>query len=173
VALAATAAAGVFAMIAVTVRVDRYQHSYPVVAAILARSDAPRIRTLGREEPSWVFYTGQTLVPCRGTADAAAFLASGRDAFVITSDDKYGPLEKVLPPGIGIVCDTRYFPKRSRLLVIGHQDGERGTDWRHGRPAGFCKDGAIRNTRAARWLGATTARGPDRSRARPSAAGTE
>jgi 4-amino-4-deoxy-L-arabinose transferase-like glycosyltransferase len=105
----------------VLVRVDRYQHSHTVFDAIRARSDAPRIATFNRLEPSWVFYAGYPLTNYKSTTDAGAFLASGADAFVITSEEKLAEIRPGLPPGVGVVARVPYFGRRGKLLVIGHE----------------------------------------------------
>jgi hypothetical protein len=104
----------------VLVRVDRYQHSHTVFDAIHARSGAPRIATFNRLEPSWVFYAGYPLTNYKSTADAGAFLASGADAFIITSEEKLAQIRLGLPPGVGVVARVPYFGRRGKLLVIGH-----------------------------------------------------
>jgi 4-amino-4-deoxy-L-arabinose transferase-like glycosyltransferase len=105
----------------IMVRADRFQHSRAVLAAIHAHSDAPRIACFNRLEPSWVFYAGRPLTNYKSSADASAFLASGPDAFVITSDDKLGQIQPALPPGVGVVERVHYFGRKGmQLLVIGH-----------------------------------------------------
>ena len=105
----------------VVVRADRFQHSRGVLAAIRARSDTPRIACFNRLEPSWVFYAGRPLTNYKSTADASAFLASGPDAFVITSDEKLEQIRPALPPGVGVVERVPYFGRQGKeLLVIGH-----------------------------------------------------
>jgi 4-amino-4-deoxy-L-arabinose transferase-like glycosyltransferase len=104
------------------VRVDlRIQHSGPVLEAITARSAAPRIATFNRLEPTWVFYSGTTLPEFKATSDAIGFLASGPDAFIITSGDHLSGLRSALPPGVGVVAEVPYFGRTEPIYVIGHQ----------------------------------------------------
>jgi 4-amino-4-deoxy-L-arabinose transferase-like glycosyltransferase len=104
-------------------RIDRYQHSRGVLAAIEARSDAPRIASFNRLEPSWVFYSGQTIKDYKSTTDAVAFLSSSPDAFIITSDEKLRYIEPALPSGISVIGRVPYFGRKGELLVIGRQQG--------------------------------------------------
>ena len=117
--MAVVLATSVFAVL--LARVDHYQHSHTVFDAIHARSDAPRIATFNRLEPSWVFYAGYPLTNYKSTADAGAFLASSPDAFVITSEEKLPDIRPGLPPGVGVVARVPYFGRRGKLLVIGHE----------------------------------------------------
>jgi 4-amino-4-deoxy-L-arabinose transferase-like glycosyltransferase len=119
----ATAVAMTVAFFAIAVvRVDyRVQHSTPVLEAIHARSESPRIATFNRLEPSWVFYSGQTLEEFRAARDAVAFLSSSPDAFIITSGDKLPGIRPSLPSGIGVVAEVPYFGRKEPLCVIGHQ----------------------------------------------------
>ena len=124
-AFAVGAVALVVAVFAVAVvRVDRYQHSRGVMAAIDQRSDAPRIASFNRLEPSWVYYSGQTIKDYKSTADAAKFLASGPDAFIITSEEKLPQIAPGFPPGVGVVQRVPYFGRKGELLVIGHERGD-------------------------------------------------
>jgi len=127
------AAARVFSLMAVAivtavfavvmVRVDKYQHSHGVMRAIHARSDHPQIASFNRLEPSWVFYSGQTVEDYKSSADAARFLASSPDAFIITSEEKLPQLKPALPDGVGVVAKVPYFGRKGQLLVIGRENG--------------------------------------------------
>ena len=128
----AVAMTAVFFAVAV-VQVDRrVQHSRPVLDAIHARSESPRIATFNRLEPSWVFYSGQTLPEFRAPRDAVAFLSSSPDAFIITSGDKLPGIRPSLPPGIGVVAQVPYFGRKQPIYVIGHEMTTRGTVARKG-----------------------------------------
>jgi hypothetical protein len=92
-----------------------------VLGAIHARSDAPRIATFNRLEPSWVFYSGRTLEDYKSARDAATFLASGPDAFIITSGDRLPWLRPSLPEDVDVVAQVPYFGRSEPIYVIGHR----------------------------------------------------
>ena len=121
------AVTAVLMMIAVwavaVVRVDRrVQHSRPILEAINSRSRSPRIATYNRLEPSWVFYSGQTMKDYRSATHAAEFLAASPNAFVITSGEKLASLRPALPPGVDVVAETPYFGRKHSLYVIGRKE---------------------------------------------------
>jgi 4-amino-4-deoxy-L-arabinose transferase-like glycosyltransferase len=105
-----------------TARADRHQHSDVVLHAIRERSDRPEIATLGRQEPSWIFYAGQPIGSIDAQALAAGedgFFAPGRDAFVITSRDVLDEQKVDLPEGVQVLAEVPYFLRSDRLVLLG------------------------------------------------------
>jgi hypothetical protein len=115
-----TAVAGVVLVFGgLVARLDRYQHSRAILAAVRSRSDKPYLATYAKLEPSWVFYSGQTLTEYKDPRPAAELLKTNPNAFVITSDDKFRELKPALPDGTGVVATVPYFGGKGTLLVVG------------------------------------------------------
>ena len=105
-----------------TARADRHQHSDVLLSAIRERSRRPEIATLGRLEPSWVFYAGQPLRAVEADEIAGGehgFFAPGRERFVITTREVLEGLDLELPQDVGVLAEAPYFLKRERLVVLG------------------------------------------------------
>jgi 4-amino-4-deoxy-L-arabinose transferase-like glycosyltransferase len=137
------AAAGTFSLTAVSFatllfaigadRIDRHQTNHVLWQAIYARSANPQVAAYKVLEPSWVFYGGRTVHeftapdPSSGNLpaqQAAQFLTSDPNAFLITTGQKAVELSSLLPPGIGIVESTPYFLKKGQtLVVLGRSQG--------------------------------------------------
>jgi 4-amino-4-deoxy-L-arabinose transferase-like glycosyltransferase len=108
-----------------TARADRHQHSDVVLSAIRQRSDNPEIATLGRLEPSWVFYAGQQIgaVEREDLPDAPrGYFAPGKERFVITTREVLEAMEIQLPEDVQILAEAPYFLKPERLIVLGRSD---------------------------------------------------
>jgi len=120
-ALAVTSALFVTAMIGlVPVRVDRHQKSDVLLDAIAARSSDPCIASLGRLEPSWVFYARHhiTQLPRQDAQAAASFLTNHQDAFLITTETWYERIREGLPGHIGVVAKAPAFLDDEQLVLI-------------------------------------------------------
>jgi 4-amino-4-deoxy-L-arabinose transferase-like glycosyltransferase len=141
------AASGSFALTAVsfvallfaigTQRIDRHQTNHRLWQAIYSHSAHPEIGSYKVLEPSWVFYGGLPIheftgsPPNRGShaADEAAdFLVSNRQGFLITTAKKSAEILSKTPPEIGILESTPYFLKPGEeLVVLGHLPLRAGT----------------------------------------------
>jgi 4-amino-4-deoxy-L-arabinose transferase-like glycosyltransferase len=109
-----------------TVRADRHQHSDVVLRAIRERSDRPEIASLGRQEPSWIFYAGQpirSIEPQELAASEHGVFAPGRDAFVITTRDALEEQKVELPDGVQVLAEVPYFLKSDQLVLLGRSGG--------------------------------------------------
>lgn len=103
-------------------RVSNYQQSDQLFTAIEQQSQHPNIASYGCLEPSWVFYSGRTIQPCRKGPDAVAdFLNKDKNHFVITTKRRATTLMPNLSDHIRVLADVPYFLKKDRLLVLGHQ----------------------------------------------------
>jgi 4-amino-4-deoxy-L-arabinose transferase-like glycosyltransferase len=131
------AAAGSFAIASVafvallfavgTERIDRYQTNHRLWQAIYSHSAHPEIASYKVLEPSWVFYGG---LPIReftagahqggphAAGEAARFLVTSRNGFLITTAKKSAEILARTPPEIGVVESTPYFLKPGEDLVV-------------------------------------------------------
>lgn len=126
-ATALLATAAVFALAAhafVAPAVDRFQQSDRLLAAIDRHSDAPRVGSFGRLEPSWVFYLGDPIreIPKEQLADAEAFLEGDPEAFLITTLERYEQLRPLLASDIALLETIPYFARDGQLVVLGRKD---------------------------------------------------
>jgi 4-amino-4-deoxy-L-arabinose transferase-like glycosyltransferase len=141
------AAAGVLALTAVsfaallfavaTDRIDRHQHNHVLLKAIYARSGQPRLAAYKVLEPTWIFYGGQPIheftagpahVSSHPAQEAATFLATDSNAFLITTEQKAAELTSLLPPEIEILERVPYFLKRNQnLVLLGHRSPQDAT----------------------------------------------
>jgi 4-amino-4-deoxy-L-arabinose transferase-like glycosyltransferase len=114
-------------------RVDRYQSTPVLLKAIHARSANPQVASYKVLEPSWVFYGGRPVHEFAGAqvvggnavaTQAAHFLATTPEGFLITTEPKSRELSALLPPNIGVIAEQPYFLRKGqRLVVLGHLAG--------------------------------------------------
>jgi 4-amino-4-deoxy-L-arabinose transferase-like glycosyltransferase len=104
-----------------TARADRHQHSDVVLDAIRKHGGQPEIATLGRLEPSWVFYAGQQIGAAtrEDLADPSGYFVQGRDRFVITTREVLDAMTIELPEDVQILAEAPYFLKPEHLVVVG------------------------------------------------------
>jgi 4-amino-4-deoxy-L-arabinose transferase-like glycosyltransferase len=117
----------------VPVRVDRHQQSHLLGKVIAANSPQPRIASFGCMEPSWVYYAGRPIreIPRGRPAEARAFLAHSRNAFLITTDDRHRSLEPKLPHDVTVLVTVPFFLEKGNLVVLGRP---RGVETMAGQP---------------------------------------
>lgn len=123
-ALAVTSALFVTALIGlVPVRVDRHQKSHVLLDAIAARSNDPCIASLGRLEPSWVFYARHpiTQLPRQDAEAAASFLTENDDAFLITTQTWYQRIREGLPDHVRVVAKAQAFLADDQLVLVARE----------------------------------------------------
>lgn len=121
-ALAIAAVMWVLAIFAVGAQVvDRHQQSDKLLQAIRSSNAAPRVASFGALEPSWVYYLGSPIreISKNRDAEAIAFLASGSDAFVITTSDRYQRLRPELSQDVQTLASVPYFGRTDTLVVLG------------------------------------------------------
>lgn len=109
------------------VRVSRHQPIQKVLACIEDSSDHAKLASFLAREPSWIFYSGQSIpaVGHRRPDDAGRFL-SDPDAFVLTNDRGLAKLRPHLPPDVEVIARERFFLKKYDLVVLGRtRDGVR------------------------------------------------
>lgn len=122
----------------VPVRVSRHQTIGVLLGTIAERSTRPQIASVGCHEPSWVFYAGRPIrsLEAARPSEIRAFLADNRDAFLITTEERYEALEPDLPGNTAVLARSKYFLKDETLVVVGSGGGTTQLATRPGaRPA--------------------------------------
>jgi 4-amino-4-deoxy-L-arabinose transferase-like glycosyltransferase len=112
------------------VRADRHQHSDVLLKAIAARSRDPEIATLGRLEPSWVFYAHRPLraiTPQQLHDQPDGVFAAGREAFVITTRRQLQKLKTPLPDDVHVIAEAPLFLRKEQLVVLAREPGQHAT----------------------------------------------
>jgi 4-amino-4-deoxy-L-arabinose transferase-like glycosyltransferase len=115
-------------------RVDGHQQSGVLLQAIHSSAVDPRIASYEILEPSWVFYSGQSIaaLPRRPSGPGAVaspaeqvvqFLQAEPEGFVITRLEQARALEAVLPPGVVVLAEADRFLSTQRLVVLGRPAG--------------------------------------------------
>jgi 4-amino-4-deoxy-L-arabinose transferase-like glycosyltransferase len=126
-------------------RVDGHQQSGILLQAIRSSAVDPRIASYQILEPSWVFYSGQSITvlprPPSGagaiaspTGQVVQFLQTEPEGFVITRLEHARALEPVLPPGVVVLAEADRFLSTQRLVVLGRparRDDDRRPPGRH------------------------------------------
>lgn len=130
----ATASLGVFAggaaamMLAIFAfgleRIDRWQTSDQLLAAVFSRTAKPTIASYGVLEPSWVVYGRQPILELPHKADASTkvakksgpeqireYLLEHFDGYVITTRSRLAELQPILPPGVEVLVERPQFMK--------------------------------------------------------------
>jgi len=101
-------------------RISRHQPITRVLQKIEASSANPTLACHMSREPSWIFYSGQTIqvIGNRRPAEVARFLQTP-DAFVLTNDRALPRLEPLLPPDVQPIAREPFFLKKYDLVVLG------------------------------------------------------
>jgi hypothetical protein len=111
-------------------RADRHQSTPHLLSAIHSHSSRPQIASYKILEPSWVFYGGRTIHEFNGDTaaesriaaeQAAGFLRSSPDCYLITTERHAGDLLPRLSSETGVLARTPYFLKRDTLVLLGRQ----------------------------------------------------
>lgn len=139
-ALAATALAVCAAVLMTTafgvasVRVSRHQRINQLLAAIRQSSEHPKLAGHAAHEPTWVFYSGQTIpVIGHGDIEEVGDFLCDPDAFVLTTDRALDRLQPHLPADVEPIARERFFLKKYDLVVLGRtRDGVRTARQRSG-----------------------------------------
>jgi len=122
-------------------RVGQYQQIDQLLAASRLRTDQPRLACYGCLEPSWVFYSGQSIHEFGSDGDAAReFLRDHPANLVITTDRHLAQLQRQGFDEVQILGEVPYFLKKDRLILIGRSNeavaampanfDSRQADWR-------------------------------------------
>jgi 4-amino-4-deoxy-L-arabinose transferase-like glycosyltransferase len=123
IGLAITAAAFCAALFAgVAVQIDRHQPS-PLVAEVIHKhaQHPPHVAQYGYFRPSLVYYTGTRVDSCKSPEQAAEFLKSSPDAFLVTTEEHYQKLFAKLPVEAVVLDRYPEFPRKGTVLVLGHK----------------------------------------------------
>jgi 4-amino-4-deoxy-L-arabinose transferase-like glycosyltransferase len=116
--------AAVFALAAV--RVDRHQHSKPLVAAI--RQDCPathQIAAYGLFQASMVYYAGGP-VPClQDASQLRRYLDESARPYILTTDGCQAEIEKELPGVLRVVARRPRFLARGEVVVLSPSQKDR------------------------------------------------
>jgi 4-amino-4-deoxy-L-arabinose transferase-like glycosyltransferase len=118
-------------------RVDGHQQSGVLLQAIHSSAVDPRIASYEILEPSWVFYSGQSITALPRTPSGAGavaspaeqvvqFLQTEPEGFVIMRLEQARALEAVLPPGVVVLAEADRFLSTQRLVVLGRPAGPAG-----------------------------------------------
>ncbi len=115
--MAVVLAAGVFGMAAV--QVSQSQSSPLFAETVRSDSTAPSVGTLDAFQPSLVFYTGQTVADLPDPKQAAAYLQSNPQAFLVTREEHWPALERLLDREFTVLERRPLFLREVNLLLIG------------------------------------------------------
>jgi 4-amino-4-deoxy-L-arabinose transferase-like glycosyltransferase len=123
IGLAMTAAAFCVALLAgVAVQIDRHQPS-PEVAKIIRQNSRhePVVAQYGYFRPSLVYYTDKRVEACKNPEQAAEFLKSSPDAFLVTTQHRYAQLFGKLPAETTVLERCEEFPAKGTVVVVGRK----------------------------------------------------
>lgn len=106
-------------------RIDRWQTSDQLLAAVFSRTAKPTIASYGVLEPSWVVYGRQPILelPLKtdkktpattlktGPEQIREYLFEHYDGYVITTRSRLPELQPILPPGVEVLVEKPQFMK--------------------------------------------------------------
>jgi 4-amino-4-deoxy-L-arabinose transferase-like glycosyltransferase len=104
------------------VQVDHHQNSAVLGDAIRAHSGpgAPEVKAYGYYRPSLTFYARQSIERCKTPEQVREFFHEhARNAFLITSDERYPQIATVLPPDVAVLQRCPKFLKSGEVLLLG------------------------------------------------------
>ena len=103
-------------------RVSRYQRIQQLLSGLDHRVDQPELAAIGRLEPSWVFYWGETIQnftsDARGIEAAAVFASERPSRVVLTTASNLNSLERAYRGKIDIVDRIPIFLDDEELLAV-------------------------------------------------------
>lgn len=104
-------------------RVDTFQTSETLAGRVHAQSPgSSRVATLDCFQPSLVYYLRHVVTDLATAEQAAAFLKSSPDAYLVTRGEQLDKLRPLLPPGIGVIERRRMFLRtKPEVVLVGRQ----------------------------------------------------
>ncbi len=107
----------------VAVRASRHQNSASLID--MARKSSPggniELATFAHAESSVVFYSGEHVSRYGDPDQAARFLETNGNGFLITNDEQFAVLKQKLPAGVTIVARQPRFLKGGEVLLLGRE----------------------------------------------------
>jgi 4-amino-4-deoxy-L-arabinose transferase-like glycosyltransferase len=107
----------------VAVRASRHQNSASLID--MARSSSIdgnfELATYAHAESSVVYYAGERVSRFGDVSEAATFLDSNRNRFLITNDERFAELEQKLPIGVTVIARRPRFLKGGEVLLLGRE----------------------------------------------------
>lgn len=109
------------------VRVGRYQNIDHLLQIRNLRSREPQLASFRCLEPSWVYYSGQTIHEFgHDSLGALQYLQADTDNLLITTDRYWADLQADFSDEIHVLAEVPYFLKKDRIVLLGRN--ERTTD---------------------------------------------
>lgn len=103
-------------------RLSQHQKQDQLWQAAFARSVAPKLASYRVLEPTWVFYSGQTIREFGGGEEAARqaaqFLLDNAEGYLITTRERLPELLGYCSPEVTVLQEVPYFLREKRSLVL-------------------------------------------------------
>ena len=104
------------------VRIDRHQHSRPLMEEVRRDSPAePQIAGYKYCEASTVYYAGGPVAECDDASKLRDFLARSAHPYVVTTGDELTNLEAQMPGRWRVVAQRPRFPAKGQIVVLAPQ----------------------------------------------------